>query len=224
MYAFTLTRNDERVSANRSTVEHFSTNLLTSLGSLTNIPSLTVDTLAYGMRNRVRACCLVARHGTLRENDCNKNDERTLPAKTFLKNMISCWTLRAETETKLKCFSKSRYRSDEHWQRTWALSHIKNLCSILCSQITWDEAAPPQITLQYSKLERTCAQYAAMTDRWLRCPLGLAFWNDRISIPSALFVFLTELSTCGPNVSFVSSVILRSRICSTCSNSTPSIW
>ena len=92
---------------------HFSTSPFVSLGSLTNMPSLTVDTLACGMPSKVRGCCRVARQGTWSENDCNKNDERTLPVKTLRKNMISFWVLRAETDTKLKCFSKSSYEIDD---------------------------------------------------------------------------------------------------------------
>jgi len=72
-----------------------------------------VFTLANGILNRVPDCCLVARHGTLSENDCSKNDERILPVKTLRKNIISYCILRAETDTKLKCFSKSMYDSDE---------------------------------------------------------------------------------------------------------------
>ena len=89
MYDITLLRSDPRVSANMSACVHIPMKLLTCFGSRTSIPSRTVDTLAYGMLNRVRGCCLVARFGTFKENDCNKSEEQTLPVKMFLKNMIS---------------------------------------------------------------------------------------------------------------------------------------
>ena len=106
-YDITLPRNDERESTNRSTSAHFSMKRFTFFGSLTNKPSFTVHTLAYGMLNRVRVCCLVERLGTLRENDCSKNEEQIRPVKTFLKNTMSCSVLRAVTDDRVKCSSRS---------------------------------------------------------------------------------------------------------------------
>ena len=85
------------------------------LGSLTKSPLFTAFTLAKGTFRRVLVCCLVVRHGTLRQNACRIKADEILPLKTFRMNMMSCCDLLAETDISLKCLSRSAYDSERDW-------------------------------------------------------------------------------------------------------------
>ena len=73
------------------------------------------------------------------------------------------------------------------------------------------------MTLPNSSTDHTQAKYDVSTADVLKCPLGVAIWNDRIKPPSALLAFITVLWMWGPKVSLVSRVTPKSRIEFTCS-------
>ena len=81
----------------------------------------------------------------------------------------------------------------------------------------WTWTWTPQMTLQNSSTNRTQEKYDVSTADVLKCPLGVAIWNDRIKPPSALLAFITVLWMWGPKVSLVSRVTPKSRIVFTCS-------
>ena len=151
----TFARNELQLSWNISACGRTFKNVFMILGSLTNSPSFTVLTLAYGTLNK--ANCRVALTGTYSEKRCTKKDESILPLRTFRMNIKSCWIRRDDNATTLKCFMRSLYSNDLDWLRQFAFSHRRNLCCTLSTLVKWTAAAPPQITLQYSRTERTCA-------------------------------------------------------------------
>ena len=144
-----------RLSQNTSTAGNLCKSWFSCLGNLANNPFFITFTLENGTYSNVLICCLVARMGTLSENACSKRTDLILPLKTLRTNIISCCTSLAETDVSSKCFSKSAYEMEDERRWQFAFSHIKNLCSIRPILSRCTAAAPLQITLLYSMLDRT---------------------------------------------------------------------
>ena len=96
-------------------------------------------------------------------------------------------------------------------------SHIRNLCCTRSTRTVWESAAPAQITLQYSRMERTLEKYAASKAAHLNLERFDPVWKERIIRPKERFARLTMWEICAAKVSLVSSMTPRSLISGTCS-------
>ena len=83
--------------------------------------------------------------------------------------------------------------------------------------VSVDSSGASPNDVQNSSTDRTQAKYDVSTADVLKCPLGVAIWNDRIKPPSALLAFITVFWMWGPKASLVSRVTPKSRIEFTCS-------
>ena len=70
---------------------------------------------------------------------------------------------------------------------------MRNLCWTRSTRTVWVSAAPAQITLPYSKMERTLEKYARITACLLNRGPGVPVWKARMSSPNERLALLTTL-------------------------------
>ena len=156
MYFVTLFLRAYIPSQNMSTCPFLLRKAFTARGILTNKPSLTVFTRANGTCKS--DWWRRAREGTVREKEASICDESILPLKMLKANMMCC-VLRECREGILKWSKSSRYEIERMLEcgGIREFSQIRNLCWIFSIRSVWTLAAPFQITLQYSRTDRTWA-------------------------------------------------------------------